>query len=75
MALKNLHRCFHFTYGDHGFYAERDYGDIEWDQDGDEPTEEETEAAYDYWQNEGWGEALAEYDVAEAEYRYESLED
>lgn len=75
MALKNLHRCFHFHHGDFGFYAERDYGDIEWDQDGDEPTEEETEAAYDYWQKEGWDEALAEDDVAEDEYRYESLED
>ncbi len=76
MGLKNLHRCFHFTYGDHGYYAEPEYGDIEWDKDGkEEPTEEEIEAAYEHWHNEGWNEALQEYAEAEAEYRYESRED
>lgn len=73
MSFKNLHRCFHFTYGDFGYYAEPEYGDIEWDKDGDEPTEEEAEEAYDHWQNEGWNEALQEYAEGLAEYRYESL--
>ena len=71
--MNNLHRCFHFTYGDFGYYAEPEYGDIEWDKDGDEPTEEEVEEAYNHWQNHGWNEALQEYAEGLAEYRYESL--
>ena len=76
MGLKNLHRCFHFHYGDFGFYAEPEYGDIEWDKDGkEEPTEEEYEEAYSHWHSEGWNEALQEYAEAEAEYLYDSRED
>ena len=75
MGLKNLHRCFHFHHDNFGFFAEPDYGDIEWDKDGDEPTDEEYEAAYEHWHNEGWNEALQEYAEAEAEYLYESRED
>ena len=75
MAFKNLHNCFHFHHGNHGFYAERDYGDIEWDQDCNEPTEEEIAAAHYWWQAEGWNNALGEEDVAEAEYLYDSRED
>jgi hypothetical protein len=71
--MNNLHRCFHFHHGDFGFYAEKDYGDIEWDKDGEEPTEEEVEAAYNWWQNEGWNEALGSEADDEADYRYESL--
>jgi hypothetical protein len=71
MALKNLHRCFFFHHEDFGFYAEKDYGDIEWDKDGDEPTEAEIEAAYNWWHNEGWNEALGSEADDEADYRYE----
>ena len=69
--MNNLHRCFHFTYGDYGFYAEPEYGDIEWDKDGDEPTEEEYEEAYKHWHDHGWNAALQEYADTEGDYRYE----
>lgn len=71
--MNNLHRCFHFTYGYFGYYAEPEYGNIQWDKDGDEPTEEEVGEAYNHWQNHGWNEAMQDYDEGLAEYRYESL--
>lgn len=71
--MKNLHRCFHFHHGEHSFYAEKDYGDIEWDKEptDEEPTEAQIEAAYNWWQNEGWNNALGEEADDEADHRYE----
>lgn len=71
MGLKNLHRCFHFHHDNFGFYAEKDYGDIEWDKEGDKPTEEDIEYAYNWWHNEGWNQAIADEIDDEADYRYE----
>jgi hypothetical protein len=72
MGLKNLHRCFHFHHGDDfGFFAEKDYGDIEWDKEGEEPTEEDLEYAYKWWHNEGWNQAIGDEIDDEADYRYE----
>ena len=74
--MKNLHLCFHFHHGDDfGYYAEKDYGDIEWDKDGDEPTEEDIAAAYKWWHNEGWNEALIEEEWDRGDWEYEKSSD
>ena len=75
--MNNLHRCFHFHHGDHGYYAEREYGDIEWDKEKnvEEPTEAEIEAAYEWWQNDGWNAALIEEEWDRGDWEYEKSRD
>jgi len=69
--MNNLHLCFHFHHDNFGFYAEKDYGNIEWDKEGDEPTDEDIEYAYKWWHDEGWNQAINDEIDDEADYRYE----
>ena len=70
--MKNLHECFHFHHDDFGFYAERERGDIEWDKEGEEPTEEDIEYAHKWWHSDGWNEALREEEWDRGDWEYEN---
>lgn len=57
----------YFTHGDFGWNVNPRVGIVEWDGDGDEPSDDEVDAASDYWDADG----AEEYANELGDYLYE----
>lgn len=71
VTKKKVIMSFNFTYGDFGWLADRTTGYVDWDGIGDDdPTDEEVEAAQEYWNEEGWNQALSDEadDIGDQKY-------
>lgn len=71
VTKKKVILSFNFTYRDFGWLADRTTGDVEWDGMSDgEPYDEDVEAAQEYWNGEGWNQALSDEadDIGDQKY-------
>ena len=64
----------HFFYGEFGYHANLDSGDVEWDCEGDEePTDNEIELAAEYWENDGFNLYHEDAACEKADHDYEIM--
>ena len=67
----------HFYHGDFGWNVNTKTGIVDWDGDEGEgiPTEDDVEAASEYWDEEGYNEYLSEREHEIADMKYERWRD
>lgn len=61
----------YFTHGDFGWNVNPRVGIVEWDGDGDEPSDDDVDAASDYWDTTGYWDYESERADEIGDYKYE----
>jgi len=65
----------HFYHGDFGWNVNTKTGIVDWDQEGEEPTDDDIEAASEHWDDYGYNQYLSEREDEIADMKYERWRD